>query len=1318
MDSYCALCRTPGDTLTKAEGLSVHHNCAIWSPNCYENELGALCNVRKEVQRGERLRCTAEGCNKAGATLGCSWSKKCKANFHYPCAVSSGCLFDKTGYVLYCPKHSHRALKEALVQAPPAPAPVPEIAPAQAPSTATKSAHESFFMQQLKRWKQVNATGPQEAPIGGSSSEYTAVSCSNGVFTAPESREVDITPSEHDGAYGHTLKENIRPIDSSSHMLIISDPKLPEAADPKGDIVCGLCRTGGGEVTTIDGCRVHDMCALWAPNCFQNEAGEMQNVRKEVRRGKKMKCSGDDCGQPGATIGCRIPSCPVNFHYPCALRAGCYLDEAKFLLSCPKHLPKRVRKARDVPSAAGCAEPAMKASAGDGRVEPLHASATWSADCPSAQVGAEWHQEAPRQQYQGQQQQQAPYQQQQQQCQLQHPNQYHEPEFDAYQYQQEALLRQQQHQQFNLQQPPNHHQQLQPHLQPSLRPQQLDQHPHPQPQLQPHLPFLQLQPQWDQSQPLPAQQQLHFLQQQPTNPLQGPHLRQMPPEAPMPNRHAGMSLAPDSVCPPAPHPAQPGTHRINLMNNNLTTGDLPETPHMPNSRSVVGSACMPWIMTGIPQAVKGGSADEPAEDSPTCVLQREISPASSQQVATPAARDAPFAGMAAAPVPMPSLEETPPAGGTGSAMETCALCGMPGSGLLHVEGQAIHETCGLWAPNCYEDPPGSLCNVAKEVRRGAKLRCTWGQCAQPGATIGCMKASCKANFHLPCAISQGCQLDHERFVLYCPKHTPKRKAQQPAAEDEDEGRASKVKHPAPEDEVWASKVKQPALAEGTDAVGGYEGKQPPSGREEDKGVHKVRQPTSEEGTARNAQKPALVEEACKEKKKKKKKHKVKEDASAYSLQAPSAVDQESGGYAAAPGKRRARALAGGRGPGNLNGGELKRCRTGEEAADDGAAHELTQAEEGEQVAGASAQKVRGELKGLAMWGWDARLEEHPPGTALSGFATLAQRRRQAQAAQRQGARSDRGEGDAGDDEAEEASDRDSMDSHGSESEESGDEEDAEEEMRDAAVPGDSEVNRKRGELKGLAMWGWDARLEEHPPGAASLTVPDQALGETPEEGKIARRSRRTAQAVERLGKCEEARGDGEQDRDEEDESKDGVKATAGAAGRKRGELKGLAMWGWDARLEEHPPGAASLTVPDQAEDEEESMIRRPRRKPKNASEPPPPAEASQALAMPAPMEGLSSYEDDGEEDVRCETCQGQHNQESMVLCNQCISGYHIECLRANRTALQGRALPTGSEEEWFCNACANERLLRVPPLASRPLPSSWGAESQRSSEGG
>ncbi|KAJ9534795.1 hypothetical protein QJQ45_017217, partial [Haematococcus lacustris] len=83
-----------------------------------------------------------------------------------------------------------------------------------------------------------------------------------------------------------------------------------------------------------------------------------------------------------------------------------------------------------------------------------------------------------------------------------------------------------------------------------------------------------------------------------------------------------------------------------------------------------------------------------------------------------------------------------------------------------------HLTCGLWAPEVYEDSQGNLVggasragsqpgahsvNLASAIRRSRALRCM--VCKGRGASLGCSHAGCQRVYHLACAHTGGCELN-------------------------------------------------------------------------------------------------------------------------------------------------------------------------------------------------------------------------------------------------------------------------------------------------------------------------------------------------------------------------------------------------------------------------------------------------------------------------------------------------------------------------------------------------------------------------------
>jgi len=58
--------------------------------------------------------------------------------------------------------------------------------------------------------------------------------------------------------------------------------------------------------------------------------------------------------------------------------------------------------------------------------------------------------------------------------------------------------------------------------------------------------------------------------------------------------------------------------------------------------------------------------------------------------------------------------------------------------------------------------------VKEALRRGRMLRCK--VCNERGATLGCLKRTCRASYHLSCAREHNCLLHIDPYVVACPEH--------------------------------------------------------------------------------------------------------------------------------------------------------------------------------------------------------------------------------------------------------------------------------------------------------------------------------------------------------------------------------------------------------------------------------------------------------------------------------------------------------------------------------------------------------------------
>lgn len=81
----------------------------------------------------------------------------------------------------------------------------------------------------------------------------------------------------------------------------------------------------------------------------------------------------------------------------------------------------------------------------------------------------------------------------------------------------------------------------------------------------------------------------------------------------------------------------------------------------------------------------------------------------------------------------------------------------------------VHDQCLRWSPEVY-DPEGNdvLEGVKDAIRRGRMIKCRL--CGEKGATLGCMKKTCRHSYHLPCARKYHILLQNEPYRVACPEH--------------------------------------------------------------------------------------------------------------------------------------------------------------------------------------------------------------------------------------------------------------------------------------------------------------------------------------------------------------------------------------------------------------------------------------------------------------------------------------------------------------------------------------------------------------------
>ncbi|XP_015238765.1 PREDICTED: uncharacterized protein LOC107090094 [Cyprinodon variegatus] len=117
-------------------------------------------------------------------------------------------------------------------------------------------------------------------------------------------------------------------------------------------VTCVLCGRSQecpktGTLSTKDQITAHENCLLFASGIFCTSTPQFDDlfgfsvtdVQKEVKRGRKLTCSG--CKKKGATAGCEVGRCKRTFHYPCAVEGGAKTfennDDGKYGLYCVRH---------------------------------------------------------------------------------------------------------------------------------------------------------------------------------------------------------------------------------------------------------------------------------------------------------------------------------------------------------------------------------------------------------------------------------------------------------------------------------------------------------------------------------------------------------------------------------------------------------------------------------------------------------------------------------------------------------------------------------------------------------------------------------------------------------------------------------------------------------------------------------------------------------------------------------------------------------------------------------------------------------------------
>ncbi|XP_024019175.1 BRCA1-associated RING domain protein 1 [Morus notabilis] len=146
---------------------------------------------------------------------------------------------------------------------------------------------------------------------------------------------------------------------SESKLQMISQPSVQAPKILDGQLVnkttCAFCHSSdisentgtmlhyssgklvlGDEATLPNVIHVHKVCIDWAPQVYYVDDDRVENLKEELARGAKLRCS--TCGHKGAALGCYVRSCRKSYHVPCAMGISkCRWDYEDFLILCPAH---------------------------------------------------------------------------------------------------------------------------------------------------------------------------------------------------------------------------------------------------------------------------------------------------------------------------------------------------------------------------------------------------------------------------------------------------------------------------------------------------------------------------------------------------------------------------------------------------------------------------------------------------------------------------------------------------------------------------------------------------------------------------------------------------------------------------------------------------------------------------------------------------------------------------------------------------------------------------------------------------------------------
>ncbi|XP_068192368.1 transcription factor 20-like [Antennarius striatus] len=84
----------------------IHEDCGVWSAGVFLVR-GKLYGLEEAAQLAQQTTCSV--CQQSGAIMGC-FQKGCPRNYHFRCAVQSGCVLNEDNFSVRCPGHKNKLL--------------------------------------------------------------------------------------------------------------------------------------------------------------------------------------------------------------------------------------------------------------------------------------------------------------------------------------------------------------------------------------------------------------------------------------------------------------------------------------------------------------------------------------------------------------------------------------------------------------------------------------------------------------------------------------------------------------------------------------------------------------------------------------------------------------------------------------------------------------------------------------------------------------------------------------------------------------------------------------------------------------------------------------------------------------------------------------------------------------------------------------------------------------------------------------------------------------------------------------------------------